>query len=824
MEKAAYNEKAMMDLILREDKSGWWIKEDSKRIITVSDYVRDMYGVSANEIPYDQFLNMVREDYRDRLRGELTITDAHIPFNQVFPVITSNGLLWVHVKELESKVEDGFIVAGGKVQFIDDPEVTSPEQASILRTNNLLFQLHSVSQILLTFLQTDDPDKVIHDILRDILKQFKAGRTYIFEYNFERQTQTNTYEVVDDNVKPEIDILADLPFDMNSWWTDQITKRCEPIILSTLDDLPPEADPEKEFLALQDINSLFVTPLTSKDGTWGYVGVDIVDGFHTWTKDDIDWLQAMFNIVSLCIQLQRSENRAKLDKAYLENLYKNMPLGYLRLNLVYNEDQELVDYIFVDANPATDYLFAKPLTRNLGRRGSEITSPSYLAKNLGYLKKVINNKNYIETDYYIDSTDKHTHLVMYSIQDYEAICLFSDTTEAYNSKQKLIEAKEKAESSDRLKSAFLANMSHEIRTPLNAIIGFSDLLSATDDPEERVAYSEIVHKNNELLLQLISDILDISKIEAGTLDVVNDYVDINQMCREVIHFYELKTEDSPVKVTFDDTLPAYILFSDKNRLTQVLNNFINNALKFTKEGGITLGYYLVGEDRLKFFVRDTGCGIAKENLGSVFERFVQLDSFVAGTGLGLSICRSLVEQMNGEIGVESEVGEGSYFWFTHPFQPEIQVVSKETKPKQVEKTVQTEESNDSSKPLVLIAEDTDSNYILLSSIFRNKYTLVRAYNGREAIDLFNQIHPDIVLMDMKMPVMDGIEATKEIRATDARTPIIAVTAFAYDSDKERVLEAGCNAYISKPIKAAELMRVIKEWLERGGEIGANAVN
>ncbi|WP_163177273.1 GAF domain-containing hybrid sensor histidine kinase/response regulator [Bacteroides sp. 51] len=813
--KAAYNEKAMMDLILKEDKSGWWVKEDRRNIITVSDYVRDMYGISINEIPYDHFINLVREDYRDRIREELTITDVHVPFNQVFPIITPNGMLWLHVKELENKIEDGFIIAGGKIQFIDDPEVNSPEQASTLRTNNLLFQLHSVSQILLSFLQTDNPDKVIHNILRDILKQFKAGRTYIFEYNFEKQTQTNTYEVVDDNVKPEIDILKDLPFDMNSWWTDQITKRCEPIILSTLDDLPPEADPEKEFLAMQDINSLFVTPLTSRGGTWGYVGVDIVDGFHTWTKDDADWLQAMFNIVSLCIQLQRSEKEAKLDKAYLESLYKNMPLGYLRLNLVYNEKNELVDYIFVDTNPAVDNLFAKPLSNQIGKKASDVIHDYRLQKNLTYLQQVVNNKEYVETDYYIDSTDKHSRLVMYSIQENEVICLLSDITESYIAKQKLIEAKEKAESSDRLKSAFLANMSHEIRTPLNAIIGFSDLLSVTDDPEERATYSEIVHKNNDLLLQLISDILDISKIEAGTLDVVNDDVNINQMCREITHFYELKTEDSPVKVTFDEHLPSYILHSDKNRITQVLNNFINNALKFTSEGGISLGYELVSEDKIKFYVRDTGCGIAKENLESVFERFVQLDSFVPGTGLGLSICKSLVEQMGGKIGVESEVGKGSYFWFTHPFQPELQTKSKDTAPKQPVKPTPTNENDNSRKPVVLIAEDTDSNYILLTSIFKNKYKLVRAYNGLEAIDLFHQTHPDIILMDMKMPLMDGIEATKEIRTTDTQTPIIAVTAFAYDSDKERVLEAGCNAYISKPIKAAELIRVMEELLEPG---------
>lgn len=668
MKKAEYNEKEILNLILTDGKTGWWVKDDSRSMITVSEYIRQELGMPKDWISYEEFIGMVREDYRDRIVKELKVKDIRILFDETFPLVTPKGQIWIHAKGIKDKIKEGHVLSTGKIQVVEDPEIHSPEQASTLRTNNLLFQLHSVSHILLSFLQTDDPDKVIHDILRDILKQFKAGRTYIFEYNFEKKIQSNTYEVVDENVAPEIDMLTDISLDVNTWWTKWITEERKPIILSTLDDLPPIAAAEKEVLAMQDINSLFVTPLFSKDGAWGYAGVDIVDGYHTWTKEDIEWLQAMFNIVSLCIQLQRSEKAAKLDKAYLENLYKNMPLGYLRLNLIHNEKHELTDYLFVDANPATNNLFAAPFNSFIGKKASETIDNFRLEKNLGYLQQVIANKNYIETDYYIDSTGKYTRLVMYSVQENEIICLFSDITESHNSKTKLIEAKEKAEGSDRLKSAFLANMSHEIRTPLNAIVGFSDLLTETDDLEERKAYSQIVHKNNELLLQLITDILDISKIEAGTLDIVYTDVDINQMCSEIIHAYSLKTQDSPVKVTFDEYMPRCVIRSDKNRLTQILNNFINNALKFTHEGGISLGYHLVGKDKIKFYVRDTGTGIAKENLDAIFTRFVKLDSFVPGTGLGLPICKSLIEQMGGEIGVESEVGKGSYFWFVHPYQ------------------------------------------------------------------------------------------------------------------------------------------------------------
>ena len=664
----AYNEKEILDLILKDIKTGWWIKDDSRSVITVSDFIQGQLGMSTNEMTYEEFIGMIREDYSDRILRELSVVNLEIMFDETFPLITPNGQVWMHAKEIRNELKNGYILSLGKIQVVDDPELYSPEQASTLRTNNLLFQLYSVSQILLSFLQADDPDAVINDILRDILKQFKAGRTYIFEYNFERQTQTNTYEVVDDNVEPEIDMLTDLPFDMNAWWTKHITEDQEPIVLSTLDDLPPDADPEKEFLMLQHINSLFVTPLLSKDGAWGYAGVDIVEGFHTWSKDDIKWLQSMFNIVSLCIKLQRSEKEAKLDKTYLENLYKNMPLGYLRVKLLYNEEHKITDYIFLDTNPATENLFAIALSNCIGKKASEVIDNYRLEKNINYLNQAIENKGIVETYYYIDSTSKHSHLIMYSVQEDEIISLFSDITESYNTNQKLVEAKEKAEGSDRLKSAFLANMSHEIRTPLNAIVGFSDLLTFTDDPEERESYSKIVHKNNELLLQLITDILDLSKIEAGTLDVVNGTVDINRMCKDIIHFYELKSQDSPVKVTFDEYLPECTLYSDRNRLTQILNNFINNALKFTKEGGISMGYHLEGKDKIKFYVHDTGTGIDPDKIHTVFDRFVKLDAFVPGTGLGLPICKSLVEQMGGEIGVESEVGKGSTFWFTHPYQ------------------------------------------------------------------------------------------------------------------------------------------------------------
>lgn len=227
-------------------------------------------------------------------------------------------------------------------------------------------------------------------------------------------------------------------------------------------------------------------------------------------------------------------------------------------------------------------------------------------------------------------------------------------------------AKEKAENLDRLKSAFLANMSHEIRTPLNAIVGFASLLIESDDKKERQDYVDIMQENTELLLQLISDILDLSKIEAGTLDFTMDHLDIKSFCEDIMRNYDIK-EDKPVPVLLAPDLPEYYIYTDKKRLMQVITNFINNALKFTNEGQIILEYRHKAEsNEIEFAVTDTGMGIAPDKVSQVFDRFVKLNSFSKGTGLGLSICRSIIEHLGGTIGAESEMGVGSRFWFTHP--------------------------------------------------------------------------------------------------------------------------------------------------------------
>lgn len=377
-------------------------------------------------------------------------------------------------------------------------------------------------------------------------------------------------------------------------------------------------------------------------------------------------------------------------------------------------------------------------------------------------------------------------------------------TQRKKMERELIDARDKAEESNRLKSAFLANMSHEIRTPLNAIVGFSGLLNTTEESLEREEYVKIIENNNELLLQLIGDILDLSKIEAGTLEFVHTNVDLNDLMEETVKAMQMKAASKELNVVFDDRLPECNILTDRNRLNQVLINLLTNAIKFTEKGSVTTGYTLEGNRMLRFYVSDTGCGIPAEKQADIFTRFVKLNNFAQGTGLGLSICKTIVDKLGGEIGVESQPDRGSTFWFTIPYTP----IDK------VRKTVQEHTLKAVAKDdiTILIAEDNVSNFKLFETILQKEYRILHAWNGKEAVRLFEEYEPHIVLMDISMPEMDGYEATAEIRKRSAEVPILAVTAYAYASDEQQILSRGFDGYTSKPINPNILRSKIVELL------------
>lgn len=386
------------------------------------------------------------------------------------------------------------------------------------------------------------------------------------------------------------------------------------------------------------------------------------------------------------------------------------------------------------------------------------------------------------------------------------LAMLWDITEQRQNELDLIKAQE----ADKMKNAFIANMSHEIRTPLNAIVGFSRLITETDNASEQQEYLTIINNNSDLLLQLINDILDFAKIESGTLNYNMSWVDLKDVCQEVYISQSLKMTSDVALLYNGDMLPSVRLRTDTQRIEQVLLNLLSNAIKCTNLGFVSLSYEIEG-DFVQVSVTDTGIGIDKEKQASVFERFVKLDDFRQGTGLGLSICKMIIEKLGGEIGLRSELGKGSTFWFTLPL-----VVPEESEKKEAGNEIPMEIIPDAlpGQYTILIAEDVLENYLLLQAVLKQHYRLIYAENGQIAVQQFKDYKPDIILMDIKMPVMDGYAATCKIRELSSDVPVLALSAFAFDEEKEKAKCCRFNDYLVKPVDIPLLKYKIKYYLNK----------
>lgn len=395
-----------------------------------------------------------------------------------------------------------------------------------------------------------------------------------------------------------------------------------------------------------------------------------------------------------------------------------------------------------------------------------------------------------------------------------------DITEREHMIEELRDARIKAEESDKLKSAFLANMSHEIRTPLNAIVGFSELLINSPEIENKEEYMRIISDNNELLLKLINDILDLSKIEAGTVELKYEDFDLSEYFNALATSMKQRVTNVNVRLLAENHYAECYVRLDKNRVAQILTNYVTNAIKYTPKGFIEMGYESK-DDGIRFYVRDSGIGIPEEKKSKVFYRFEKLDEFAQGTGLGLSICKAIAESMQGQVGFESRYGEGSLFWAFLPCKPQVRqgkILSgldideyKKTSPTPMKGEVRVIGTVGKKKSRVLIVEDISSNYLLVSSLLKDKYELMHAKNGLEAIKMVEEYNPDLVLMDMKMPVMDGMKATEEIRRFNKQVPVVALTAHAFDTDRQAALAVGCNDYLVKPVNKKQLLDILRKY-------------
>lgn len=467
-------------------------------------------------------------------------------------------------------------------------------------------------------------------------------------------------------------------------------------------------------------------------------------------------------------------------------------------------------FIFDDNFFITDVLMAPgtillhPVEVLRGADGRSIYSPEVSDLFICNIRECLRDGKLKEIDPL--EVDGSLHYFQARIAPFEGnrvLALIHDIGDRIQRSQELIEAKRRAEDADKMKSVFLANMSHEIRTPLNAIVGFSEIIAVTESEEEKMEYLEIIQRNSNLLLQLINDILDLSRIESGKSEMHFQQVEIAGLVEEVEKVHQLKMK-SNVELKVIRPEGEYWTSTDRNRVMQVLFNFLSNAIKNTEKGSITLGLKHEGS-WLKLYVSDTGCGISKEKLPQIFTRFEKLNDFVQGTGLGLSICKSIVERLGGRIEVTSELGQGSTFALYLPYQE----VPKEV----AERSLSHKKNVDEDKrKKILVVEDIESNFVQLNILLNKEYIISWVRNGQEAINSFIREKPDLILMDIRMPIMDGIQATEKIRTISLTVPIIAVTAYAFYTEQQQAIQAGCNAVISKPYSLERLKETIESYI------------
>jgi PAS domain S-box-containing protein len=478
--------------------------------------------------------------------------------------------------------------------------------------------------------------------------------------------------------------------------------------------------------------------------------------------------------------------------------------------------------IIVGGKHIANWMISQGISKDINK-GRLIHFASEIGIDEQDMEESLKNANFIETEQFNKIVDFLWIMAKeISALGYNNLILARDIQDRKKIEEELIRAKNKAEESDKLKSAFLANMSHEIRTPMNGILGFANLLNEREtEPEERREYTEIINQNSNLLLKIIDDILDIAKIEAGQLKIIEKPCYLDQILYDEYVLFKNQVDKREHKsLTMRLKLPEFKIdnqiFTDHSRLSQILSNLLSNALKFTEKGIVEFGYILESPAQLKFYVKDTGIGLSADKFEMIFDRFRQADETQArrygGTGLGLTISNNLVRLMGGTMWVESELGKGSVFYFTLPYKPYLERVIY--KPKvTTDPKVSDFNWNDKS---ILIAEDELRNYQYLYEVLKDtNATIIHAKNGKEAIDICKENgNIDLVLMDIKMPEINGYIATQEIKKLRQDLPIIAQTAYAMQEEITQCKEAGCDEYVSKPIDSHKLLNLINNFINR----------
>lgn len=603
-------------LLLDRAEVGLWEADFVQRSYICSDYLMSIFGKKGNNLSFFEFYYIIREDFRDLITTDFLSIQSVDTYEQIFPIITPTGEKWVRSRLCERKLNNGVCVkALGILQILPNFKLKEEKISKMIDHNEMIFRKLYVN--LPVGVELYDRDGYLIDL--------NAKDMEIF------------------GIRSKKDVLGVNIFSNPIMPKDVIKKLKE--------NKSVNFRLNYSFKKVDDYYN------TSKVGE-----MDIV------TKASILYDQRGEPSSYLLINLDNTEKMIAYNRiSEFENVFT--------LVSVYAK----VGYALYDLYTFEGYAI-KQWYENMGEKDGTPLSQiigiySYIHPNdAGYINSFFEEvkqgkAHHFRREVRVKSGDGWKWICANITRNPqsvdpnkpEMICINYDITELKDSQLK----RERAEELDRLKSAFLANMSHEIRTPLNAIVGFSQLLAETDDPEERHEFVEIIDSNNRMLLQLISDILDLAKIESGTMDFKFADMNVKEVINEIVTSFRIKMPDNVALIAPQDS-PECQIYSDRMRLTQVITNFLNNAIKYTSEGCITLAYEIIG-DEIKFSVTDTGDGMSQEIQAHIFDRFYKGNTFKQGTGLGLSICETIVNRLGGRIGVNSELGKGSTFWFTHPY-------------------------------------------------------------------------------------------------------------------------------------------------------------
>ena len=770
----------------------------------ISDGCFEITGYHPEELIDNSKLSyndVIHEDDRERVWAEVQEkVNEDKPFTLSYRIITADKKVkWV--KETGVGIrnsENNSILLEG---FISD--ATSEKRNRLVR--DVVFEISKSSY------ETESLDELLSITHLQLGKIIDATNFFVALYNKETDSITLPYHV---DFK---DKFASFP--AGKTMTGHVIKTKEPILANEkqISKLAEEGvvdivgTPAKIWLGV---------PLIAEHKVIGAIVVQNYTDPTCFTESDLSLMMFVADQVAGLIMRKNTEDKLRKEQAYLDQLYQSSSETILMI-----DNNGVVKSI----NKEFTRLFGYEESEAIGKNIDEMIVPRYLSD------EGVRNTNRALTNERVEMESVRQHkngmLIDVSILVTPifieggivgAYGIYRDITDRKRIEKSLIIAKEKAEESDRLKSAFLSNMSHEIRTPMNAILGFSGLRSDPESSEEeKNEYIEIIKERGNDLMRIISDIIDVAKIESGQLKISIKDCKVNRLLEDIhTTFTQIKQKQGKNNVDLIIHLEVpdheFTILTDPQRLRQVITNLVENALKFTESGAIEFGYAIkedvgIGKS-IEFFIEDSGIGIPQEMHAVIFERFRQVDDShtrtYGGTGLGLTICKNLTHLMGGELNLQSEVGKGTRFTITLP----MWTISSQREEPAEDKTKTKE--RDWKEKVILIAEDEESNYTFLEHVLkRTGVKLLWAQNGMEAVNIAQTEKIDLILMDIRMPGMDGYEATEIIKKGNKSLPIIAQTAYALKGEKELSIGSGCDAYISKPIDIIELMGLLSTHLK-----------